>query len=153
MYLCESVEVVIDQSQQLQKLKRENRRLNDENKRNQQVIQRLHVKRIELQNTIRHLTSSNKILQAHNKQLQSQLNRTDYDATTTNADEQTNPNNIASVQKNENVYEVEKVMSHKIRNNVRYFLIRWKGYDSDSDTWEREENLNCPRLVKQYFHQ
>lgn len=33
---------------------------------------------------------------------------------------------------------------------ARYLLIRWKGYGSDSDTWEPESTLNCPELIKKF---
>lgn len=46
-------------------------------------------------------------------------------------------------------YEVEKILNH--RNVVgRQYLIRWKGYDSDEDSWENEKNLNCAKLLNAY---
>lgn len=47
-------------------------------------------------------------------------------------------------------YEVEDVLDHKIDNGVSYFLIKWKGYDSENNTWEPEDTLSCPDLVSKY---
>lgn len=32
--------------------------------------------------------------------------------------------------------QVEAILDHKIEDDVKYFLVRWKGYDSDVDSWE-----------------
>lgn len=53
----------------------------------------------------------------------------------------------------EDMYEVEKIISHKIKGGTELFLIRWKGFDSSNDTWERKENLNCPKKLKEYLSQ
>jgi len=39
------------------------------------------------------------------------------------------------------VYEVERVLKMRKIRGKRQFYIRWKGYDSDEDTWEPEDNL------------
>ncbi|KAH0794023.1 chromobox protein 3-like isoform X2 [Histomonas meleagridis] len=50
------------------------------------------------------------------------------------------------------VYEVEKILAHKIgTNGKRRFLLKWKGYGYDDNTWEAEENLNCPELLDEYL--
>lgn len=33
----------------------------------------------------------------------------------------------------------------------RQFKIRWKGYEPDNDTWENEEDLSCPNLIKSFL--
>lgn len=53
--------------------------------------------------------------------------------------------------KKTDIFEVAKLLNHKEENNKRSFLVRWKGYDSDNDTWEKESNLNCPRILKAYL--
>jgi hypothetical protein len=33
----------------------------------------------------------------------------------------------------------------------RKFKIRWKGYGPDNDTWENEEDLSCPNIIKNFL--
>lgn len=33
---------------------------------------------------------------------------------------------------------------------VKHYLIRWKGYGADSDTWEPASTLNCSELIKEF---
>lgn len=49
-------------------------------------------------------------------------------------------------------FEVEKIIEvHFKKNKTREFLIRWKGFTSADDTWEPEENLNCPELIAKFM--
>lgn len=47
-------------------------------------------------------------------------------------------------------FEVDRLLEHKIENGDRLFLIRWKGYEKSHDSWEREKDLSCPHILKQY---
>lgn len=60
-------------------------------------------------------------------------------------------NRDAATDTDDDVYEVEKIVSHKIRYGKEMFLVRWKGFESKHDTWERKDNLNCPQLLKKYY--
>lgn len=50
----------------------------------------------------------------------------------------------------EEIYEVERLLNHKNRGRVRYFLVRWKGFGESHDSWEKEANLSCPTLLQTY---
>lgn len=49
-----------------------------------------------------------------------------------------------------NTYEVEKLIDHKIYRKQLLFKVRWRGYNPQYDTWEKEANLNCPAILKAY---
>lgn len=49
-------------------------------------------------------------------------------------------------------YEVEAILNHKGRKGQRQYLIRWKNYSPNHDSWEKESNLNCDAILKEYLH-
>ncbi|CAI8057524.1 Chromobox protein homolog 3, partial [Geodia barretti] len=50
----------------------------------------------------------------------------------------------------EEVFSVEKIVSKKIVGGKTLYLLKWKGYDSDENTWEPEENLDCQDLLEEF---
>jgi hypothetical protein len=47
-------------------------------------------------------------------------------------------------------YVVEKIMNKKlVKGKVQYF-VKWEGYPEGDNTWEPEENLNCPDKVLEF---
>lgn len=48
-------------------------------------------------------------------------------------------------------YEVEQIVGHRIERKKNLFLIRWKGFEPEQDTWEPEATLACPDLLKEYM--
>lgn len=87
------------------------------------------------------LKRENKLLIAQNKQLQTGMEQKKASNTTTKTD------NASS----EIFYEVEKILAHKHMKAHRQYLIRWKGYDSDGDTWEKGSDLDCPKILNKYL--
>ena len=53
----------------------------------------------------------------------------------------------------EGTWEVEAVVDMRKIRGRRQFLIKWKDFNSDDNTWEDESNLNCPALVTQFLEE
>ena len=47
-------------------------------------------------------------------------------------------------------YEVEKVIDDRIRKGKQEFLVKWKGYSADENTWEPYNNLKDNQQFKNY---
>ena len=64
----------------------------------------------------------------------------------------TSSSSVSPESSESDTYEVERIMDHRVDpHGRRRFLLKWKGYSHDDDTWEKEENLNCPDLINEYM--
>ena len=50
-------------------------------------------------------------------------------------------------------FEVEEIVNHRYRKGKIQYLIRWKNYGAEDDTWEPHENLDCPEKISAYDKQ
>ena len=51
----------------------------------------------------------------------------------------------------EEKFEVEKILNKRMIRGKKKFLVRWKGYTMEEDTWENRENLeNAKELVEEF---
>jgi hypothetical protein len=51
----------------------------------------------------------------------------------------------------EELWEVEEIVGERTNKGEREYRIRWKGYDEDWDTWEREDGFeNMGELLAEW---
>ncbi|CAM4981482.1 unnamed protein product, partial [Rotaria socialis] len=48
------------------------------------------------------------------------------------------------------VFIVQRIIDHRFRNGRKEFLIAWKGYPDEQNTWEPQQNLDCPDMITEY---
>lgn len=58
---------------------------------------------------------------------------------------------IASKKTESQEFEVDKLIKHRGRKGNREFLVRWKGFGTTDDTWEKEQNLCLPKILNHYL--
>ena len=68
------------------------------------------------------------------------------------SDRKININLIRELNKNNYFYEIENIIKHKLNENSDYtFLVKWKDYDSNNNSWVNEKDFNTKDLIKDYF--
>lgn len=51
-------------------------------------------------------------------------------------------------------FEVEEILQSKEENGVNLYLVKWKGYPHDSNTWEPESNLvNASDAISKFWEE
>lgn len=58
--------------------------------------------------------------------------------------------NETAVEDNSTAFAVEKILDDKILGKKRQYLVRWEGFDSNDDSWEPADNLDCPKKIAEY---
>jgi Chromo (CHRromatin Organisation MOdifier) domain len=61
-----------------------------------------------------------------------------------------NPETNEDINATEEECEVEIILDQRVRNGITEYLIQWKGYALDDNSWEPTKNLSCPDKVKEF---
>lgn len=92
-------------------------------------------------------TSEMKILNKKNNELRARIKQIH-----SSIDQVKSSRHQNSIEENEeNIYEVQDILTHKENKSGRFFYVRWKGFGPEEDGWVKESDLSCPAILKSYL--
>lgn len=60
------------------------------------------------------------------------------------------PSSVSRSEESDEEFVVEAILDKRKKGGKVEYLIKWKGYPREESTWEPQENLNCPELLKEF---
>ncbi|KAG2189954.1 hypothetical protein INT46_007569 [Mucor plumbeus] len=79
-------------------------------------------------------------------------NKTEVDENNTNKDDKEEIDFPQYMNLNKKKRRKENIIKHKLNENSDYtFLVKWKDYDSNNNSWVNEKDFNTKDLIKDYF--
>jgi len=60
-----------------------------------------------------------------------------------------NPEN-SNDEATEDEYEVENILKRKLVEGRIFYLVSWKGYGPEHNSWEPVRHLNCPEKIRAF---
>lgn len=50
-------------------------------------------------------------------------------------------------------YEVEKILNSRVFRRQFQYLVKWKGYGAEHNSWEKAADVHAPELINEFFQQ